>query len=63
MFRRASGEQARRDREDDGSQPRGGTLHLDRPPHGLNTLGITAGLPGAEQNRSHAGRGGASPGL
>ena len=26
------------------------TLHLDSPPHVLDTLGIAAGLAGAEQN-------------
>src|SRR5512147_1051820 len=33
-------------------------LHIDRPPHVLDTLGIAAGLAGAEENRRNGSCGG-----
>ena len=33
-------------------------MHLHGPPHGLDALGVAAGLPGAEENRGDGSRGG-----
>src|SRR5512147_742708 len=37
------------------------TLHLHRPPHILDALGITAGVPGAEKNCGDGSCGGKPP--